>query len=114
MHFLGLLGEFRDSRIQTSRFESRILESTIIRFESHESNDKLSGGRSTATLAAKVEGKNYYTLKPSAIKNDGVIKFLILPLKNESLDKISGEAHPYVLTISPRLSEDFSNPSTGT
>ena len=42
MHFLGLLGEFRDSRIQTSRFESRILESTIIRFESHESNGKLS------------------------------------------------------------------------
>ena len=40
--FWVLLGEFRDSRIQTSRFESRILESTIIRFESHESNGKLS------------------------------------------------------------------------
>ena len=39
--FLGLLGEFHDSRIQASRFESRILESTIIRFESHESNGKL-------------------------------------------------------------------------
>ena len=39
--FLGLLGEFQDSRIQASRFESRILESTIIRFESHESNGKL-------------------------------------------------------------------------
>ena len=38
---MGILGEFRDSRIQTSRFESRILESTIIRFESHESNGKL-------------------------------------------------------------------------
>ena len=45
-------------------------------------------------LASKVEGRNYYTLKPSAIKNDGVIKFLILPLKNESLEKIFCEAQP--------------------
>ena len=41
-HFWVFLGEFRDSRIQTSGFESRIHESTSKRFESHESNGKLS------------------------------------------------------------------------
>ena len=40
-HFWVFWGEFRDSRIQTSGFESRTHESTSKIFESHESNGKL-------------------------------------------------------------------------
>ena len=43
--FWVFLGEFGDSRIQTSGFESRIHECTSKRFESHESNGKLNGHR---------------------------------------------------------------------